>query len=108
MPIWGDEIREREDRRIRLKIESLAGTEGQRLAEERRLNRHITLPPMPPARGVYRDDIAPSGERWYKLVTSQGKVGTVHLPAELCDPGLEENLWKRLDAKDPARRLKAI
>lgn len=62
----------------------------------------------PPARGVYRERIAPPGEQWYKVVTSTGKVGIVHLPEELCDPGLEENLWKRLDAKDQGRHLKAV
>lgn len=62
----------------------------------------------PPERGVYRERIAPPGEQWYKIVTSTGKVGMVHLPDELCDPGLEENLWKRLDAKDKGRHLKAV
>lgn len=62
----------------------------------------------PPSRGVYRERIAPNGEQWYKIVTSTGKVGIVHLPAELCDASLEENLWKRLDAMDKERHLKAI
>lgn len=60
------------------------------------------------SRGVYVEEICPDGECWYKLVLSSGKVGVVHLPAELCDETLEENLWRRLDAKDPVRRLKAI
>lgn len=62
----------------------------------------------PKTRGVYVEEICPAGERWYKLVTSSGKVGMVHFPLELCDDALMENLWRRLDAKDPVRRLKAI
>lgn len=62
----------------------------------------------PPTRGVYRDRVAPPGEQWYKIVTSDGKVGMVHLPIELCDPSLEENLWKRLDALDKESRLRAV
>lgn len=62
----------------------------------------------PRARGVYVEETCPAGERWYKLVTSTGRVGLVHLPEELCDSTLEENLWKRLDAKDPERNLKIV
>ncbi len=59
-------------------------------------------------RGVFEEEIAPPGERWFKVVTSTGKVGTVHLPAELVDPPLLENLWRRLDRLDPERILKVI
>lgn len=59
-------------------------------------------------RGVYVEATCPAGERWYKLVTSTGRVGLVHLPEELCDETLEENLWRRLDAKDPERNLKIV
>lgn len=62
----------------------------------------------PSARGVYKEKISAPGEQWYKVVTSTGKVGIIHLPLELCDPSLEENLWKRLDAKDKGRHLKAV
>lgn len=62
----------------------------------------------PSVRGVYREKISPPGEQWYKVVTSTGHVGIIHLPDELCDPALEENLWKRLDAKDRGRHLKAV
>lgn len=61
-----------------------------------------------PVRGVYEEEIAPPGERWFKVVTSSGKVGTVHLPAELVDPAFAENLKRRLDALDPARKLKIV
>lgn len=63
---------------------------------------------MPLTRGVYEDEIAPPGWRWFKVVTSSGKVGMVLFPEELVDPDLTENLWKRLDARDPARHLKVI
>lgn len=63
---------------------------------------------MAPVRGVYEEEVAPPGEHWYKIVLSSGKVGIVHLPDELVDEDLAENLWKRLDAKDPQRHLKAI
>jgi hypothetical protein len=59
-------------------------------------------------RGVYREKISPPGETWFKVVTSKGKVATIHMPNELCDPFLEDNLWRRLDAKDPERHLKAL
>lgn len=59
-------------------------------------------------RGCYEEEIAPVGERWYKVVTSAGKVGIIHLPAELCDDALIENIVRRLDAKDPVRQLRAI
>jgi len=59
-------------------------------------------------RGVYVEEVCPAGERWYKVVTSDGRVGTVHLPESLCDDSLMENLWRRLDTMDPVRHLKAI
>lgn len=64
-------------------------------------------------RGVFREQISPPNEVWFKIVTSIGAVGIVHLPVALCDALLEENLWKRLDAKDPLpepskRHLKAF
>jgi DNA-binding Xre family transcriptional regulator len=66
-------------------------------------------PPLPvQSRGVYTEEIAPPGETWYKIVLSSGKVGIVHFPNELVDSGLLENLWRRLDARDPAASLKAI
>jgi hypothetical protein len=76
--------------------------------DRERLVRWSKKQDSPPARGVYREKISPPGEQWYKVVTSAGKVGIVHLPEELCDPALEENLWKRLDAKDKGRHLKAV
>jgi hypothetical protein len=59
-------------------------------------------------RGVYEEEIAAPGERWFKVVTSSGKVGTVHLPAELVDEAMMENLWRRLDRHDPAVKLKIV
>lgn len=59
-------------------------------------------------RGVFEEKITPPGERWFKVVTSSGKVGTVHLPAELVDPDFAANLWRRLDALDPERKLQII
>jgi hypothetical protein len=52
-------------------------------------------------RGVYEEEIAPTCEQWYKIVTSTGNVGSVHLPDELCDEGTADNLWILLDRKDP-------
>jgi hypothetical protein len=65
-------------------------------------------PPPPSLRGVYVEDIPAPGETWYKIVLSNGKVGTVHFPNELVDGGLYANLCRRLDAKDPEQTLKAI
>lgn len=62
----------------------------------------------PKTRGVYVEEICPADERWFKIVLSNGKVGMVHFPAELCDDSLMENLWRRLDAKDPVRQFKVI
>lgn len=61
-----------------------------------------------PARGVYQDEIAPAGERWYKVVTSNGKVGVVRLPVELVDDSLVSNLLRRLDKMDPERQLRIV
>lgn len=59
-------------------------------------------------RGVYEERIVPPGERWFKVVMSDGKIGRVQFPDELVDANFEENLWRRLDAMDPAQGLKAI
>lgn len=60
-------------------------------------------------RGVYEDDITPAGERWFKLVTSSGKVGSIHLPTELIATDYVEGLWKYLDRMDPeARHLQVV
>lgn len=65
--------------------------------------------PLMPIRGVYIEEIAAPGEHWYKLVLSNGKVGTVHLPDELVDDLLVERLLIYLDASDPVQtKLKAI
>lgn len=64
--------------------------------------------PMTPARGVFEEEVTPPGERWFKVVTSSGKVGTVHLPAELVDPSLIPNLLKRLNELDPQRKLHIV
>ncbi|MDB4871982.1 MAG: hypothetical protein JWL97_2986 [Gemmatimonadales bacterium] len=77
---------------------------------------HENAPPSPPVsaapstaeRGVYVEEIAPPGETWYKVVLSTGKVGIVHFPDELVDPGLYENLCRRLERKDSLQTLKAI
>lgn len=58
-----------------------------------------------PERGVYRDDLAPAGWRWFKIVTASGKVGIVHLPDELVDAAFTENLWRRLEARDPVLKI---
>jgi hypothetical protein len=73
----------------------------------------LPAPPRPieppsPDRGVYLEDIPAPGETWYKIVLANGKVGTVHLPNELVDAGLYQNLCRRLDMLDPAQNLKAI
>jgi len=65
-------------------------------------------PPLKPKRGVYEDDIVPPGERWFKVVTSSGKIGRIELPEELIDPSFEENLWRRLDARDPVHELRVV
>lgn len=71
-------------------------------------------PPAPSApavvaRGVYEEEIHPAGEHWYKVVTSLGHVAIIHLPDELWDPSMADNLRRRLDAKDPVQtKLKAI
>lgn len=76
--------------------------------DKQRIARWWRRQDRPPGRGVYRDRIAPPGEQWYKIVTSTGAVGVVHLPVELCDHGLEENLWRRLDAFDKEKQLRAV
>jgi hypothetical protein len=63
---------------------------------------------MKPLRGVYEEEIAPPGEHWYKVVLSSGKVGLIHFPDELWDTDLGDNLIRRLDAKDPVAKLRAI
>lgn len=59
-------------------------------------------------RGVYEDDVAPAGQRWFRVVTSSGKVGLVVLPSELVRPDFAAYLWKQLDAVDPERKLQII
>ena len=58
-------------------------------------------PPNTDERGVYEEDMVPPGERWFKVRMSNGKLGRVQFPEELCDEALIENLWRRLDVKDP-------
>lgn len=83
-------------------------TEADRLGVRRLIEKPTpTLPPLPPAPGVYREDIAPPGEQWFKIVMPSGAVGTVHFPDELCDEALQANLWKRFWAKSK-RKLKII
>ena len=65
---------------------------------------HTTAPAVVKGvRGLFREEIAPPGERWFKIVSSAGKVGLVHLPEELCDEWTEERLWAWLDDKNPER-----
>lgn len=64
--------------------------------------------PPPRERGVYLEDIPAPGETWYKMVLSNGKVGIIHLPNELVDAGLYQNLCRRLDQLDPVTTLRAI
>jgi hypothetical protein len=62
-------------------------------------------------RGVYVEEITPTGELWYKVVLANGKIGTVHLPAEFVDSTvLDEYLRCLLDTIDPpySRRLKLV
>lgn len=62
-------------------------------------------------RGVYVEEIAPTGEHWYKFILSSGKIGIVHLPDELVDSSvLDEYLRCLLDTIDPphGRRLKLV
>lgn len=65
-----------------------------------------------PSRGIYEDDVVPAGEKWFKLVTSTGRVGTVHLPAEMAEEGtgVVTYLWNLLDRMDPEspRHLQVI
>lgn len=58
-------------------------------------------PPNTDERGVYEEDMVSAGERWFKVRMSNGKLGRVQFPEELCDEAMVENLWRRLDAKDP-------
>jgi hypothetical protein len=61
-----------------------------------------------PERGVYLEEIAPTGEHWYKVVLSSGKIGTIRVPDELVDSSFEENLWRQLDAGDAVRVLRLV
>lgn len=68
---------------------------------------------MPLRRGVYEEQVAPEGERWLTVVASSGKVGIVHLPAELVDAAFIESLWRKVDAgrtisPAPPPRLKLV
>lgn len=75
-----------------------------RIVSENRVREASPPPPPPkPQRGVFEDEIVPDGERWFKVVLSNGKVGTVRFPIELTDPQFTENLWRRLDARDPVQ-----
>lgn len=66
-------------------------------------------PDGPLVRGVYRERLAPKGEQWYKVVTSAGEIGTVRLPESLCGADFDQQLWRRLDSKDPQKtQLKAL
>lgn len=58
-----------------------------------------------PARGVYRERVSPPGEQWFKIVLSSGKIGLVYLPDELVDDALVENLWQRLERRDPILKI---
>lgn len=58
-------------------------------------------------RGVYEEEIAPAGQRWFKVATSDGQVGIVHLPASMTD-GLIKELWDRLDRFDPEMTLRLV
>lgn len=60
-----------------------------------------------PVRGVFEDSVAPADERWWTLVASSGKVGIVHLPAELVDADFERRLCQWFESHD-VRRLRAI
>lgn len=58
-------------------------------------------------RGVFHDEIAPADERWWTLVASSGRVGIVHLPAELVDADFERRLCDWFEARD-TRQLRLI
>jgi hypothetical protein len=77
-----------------------------------RVSLAMTMPKKPSNdRGVYVEAITPPDEHWYKIVLSNGKVGTVHLPDELVDSTvLDEYLRCLLDTIDPpyGRRLKLV
>jgi hypothetical protein len=52
-----------------------------------------------PGPGVYEDEIHPPGEHWYKILMPSGRIGTVHLPDELWDKDVVDELWRRFDKK---------
>lgn len=104
---WGSEIEEREEQRIRRRIKLHTGAQAHRMAEQRRLERRIVLPPPRYEPGVYEEEIHPPGEHWVAILMPSGKVGTVKFPDELWDDSVIPNLWKRFDAKTK-RHLKAI
>lgn len=92
-----------EQERLRL----LRHNEAEKLAYERMLDRKVSVPALPPSPGVYEDEIAPSGEHWYKVVMPSGKIGTVHFPDDLWDESVLPNLWRRFEAKT-RKRLKIV
>jgi hypothetical protein len=107
MPIWTEELREREEREYRLKLEVHTGEYARRLAEQHRTEPAVVLPPPKYDPGVYEEDIHPPGEHWVVILMPSGRVGTVKFPDELWDDAVIPNLWKRFDAKTK-RRLRAI
>lgn len=76
--------------------------------------RNVAVPPLTeatavaPERGVYRNEVSGDGYTSWSIVMANGKAGFIYLPNELVDPLLTENLWQRLDKKDPVTTLKAI
>lgn len=107
MPHWGDEIRERAEHEYQLRLESHTGARLRGLAEQRRLERSIVLPPAKYEPGVYEEEIHPPGEHWVVILLPSGKVGTVKFPDELWDENVIPHLWKRFDAKTKPK-LRAI
>jgi hypothetical protein len=67
----------------------------------------VKIPSLPPAPGVYEEDIHPPGEHWYTILMPSGNIGTVRLPDELWDEAVVSNLWKRYEAK-ARNRLKIV
>lgn len=109
MAIWGDEIRERDEREYRLRLERHTGEDVRRLAERRReeIGRRSVSARATYEPGVYEDDIHPPGEHWVTILLPSGEIGTVHFPDALWDENVIPHLWKRFHAKTK-RRLKII
>jgi hypothetical protein len=104
MTIWGDQIRERADHELRLKIAAvISARTGDYPIRPKRPLRPVPTPPSErPARGVYELEFAPPGRRAFHLVSSDGNVGYVDFPEHW------GNLWKRLDREDPPAQLHII